>query len=360
MEVFLILGKYISRYSNLTLSTRIHVSTLSLISLLVASVLVAISVGPVKINFTSILSILSNPFVHESISHTELERLIITDLRLPRIIVGITVGMGLSVAGLTMQALFRNPMADPGIIGVSAGGSLGAVVAITVGLEHYFLFSVPLFAFLGSLTASIIVYSFAYSNGRLSMPTLLLAGVAISAFFSSIISATIVLQENPDSVRQILFWLAGGLDSRSWNHVLIATPLITIGTIIISFFSRDLNLLSISDDDSKSLGVNVDLVRPGFIVLSSLLTGLAVSVSGTIIFVGLITPHILRLIVGPDHRLLVPLCAIGGAFFVTIADILARSIIQPAELQVGIITSLIGAPFFLFLLIKNKKNIHSY
>ena len=344
---------------NPTLRARLLLGVLILSVLLSSAMLVSVSVGPVPISLANVLSVLLSIGPIETTLHTPLESLIVTELRLPRIIVGIFVGIGLSVAGVTMQALFRTPMADPGIIGVSAGGSFGAVIAITLQLDKYLFISVPACAFIGSLLASIIVYSFGHSKGQLSMPALLLAGVAVSAFFSSLISAIVVLEKDTNSVREILFWLAGGLDSRSWEHAITAGPLIILGAILIMFYSRDLNLLNLNDDDAKAMGINVNVTRPFLIILSALLTGMAVAVSGTIIFVGLITPHILRLIVGPDHRILVPLSALTGALFVISADTLARTVIQPAELQVGMVTSFLGAPFFLFLLVKNKNRLHS-
>ncbi|MFL2640007.1 MAG: FecCD family ABC transporter permease [Dehalococcoidia bacterium] len=343
-----------------SLRARLFVGSSALAILLVFTILLSVSVGPVPISMENVLSVLLTLGPIETTTHSPLEFLIVTELRLPRIIVGLLVGIGLSVAGVTMQALFRNPMADPGIIGISAGGSFGAVVAIALNLDQQSIISVPACAFIGSIVSAMIVYSFGHSRGYLSMPALLLAGVAVSAFFSSLISAIVVLEKDSNSVREILFWLAGGLDSRSWDHVMTAGPLIILGAIIIVFYSRDLNLLNLNDSDAKALGVNINFARPLLIILSALLTAMAVAVSGTIIFVGLITPHMLRLIVGPDHRILVPLSALAGAIFVVLADTLARTMIQPAELQVGMVTSFLGAPFFLFLLVKNKSRLQNF
>ena len=273
--------------------------------------------------------------------------------------VGALVGMALGVAGATMQGLFRNPMADPGIIGVSAGGAVGAVVAIATGITGLFFLALPAFAFIGALGASFLVYGIAAIGGRFSMATLLLAGVAVNAFLGAIVSAIIILLPDNGALREILFWLAGGLDSRSWEHVRISAPLILAGTAVIAIMARDLNLLTLGDDEARSMGLRVGVTRITLLGAAALVTGSAVAVSGTIAFVGLVTPHILRLVLGPDHRVLVPMSALGGAAFVILADTVARSVIQPAELPVSIITAFVGAPFFIFLLIKNKRQVYS-
>ena len=252
--------------------------------------------------------------------------------------------MALGIAGATMQGLFRNPMADPGIIGVSAGGAAGAVLSIALGLSRLFFLALPLFAFLGAMGAAFLVYGIAIAGGRVSMATLLLAGVAVSAFLGAVISAVLVLVPSNEALREILFWLAGGLDSRSWDHVHLSAPLILAGSALIVILARDINLLMLGDDDAKSMGVRVGVIRPILIAAASLVTGVAVAVSGTIAFVGLVVPHMLRLVFGPDHRVLIPVSALGGASFLVIADTLARVVVQPAEFRVGIITAFVGAP----------------
>ena len=258
-----------------------------------------------------------------------------------------------------MQGLFRNPMADPGIIGVSAGGAVGAVIAIATGITGLFFLALPAFAFVGAMGASFLVYGIAAIGGRFSMATLLLAGVAVNAFLGAIVSAIIILLPENGALREILFWLAGGLDSRSWEHVRISAPLILGGAAVITVMARDLNLLTLGDDEARSMGIRVGLTRVTLLGAAALVTGSAVAVSGTIAFVGLVTPHILRLVLGPDHRVLVPMSALGGAAFVILADTVARTVIQPAELPVSIITAFVGAPFFIFLLIKNKRQVYS-
>ncbi|MEX0762882.1 MAG: iron chelate uptake ABC transporter family permease subunit [Dehalococcoidia bacterium] len=290
---------------------------------------------------------------------TGTERAIIGNIRLPRIALALSVGAALGVSGAVMQGLFRNPMADPGIIGVSTGGSLGAVIAIATGAAAASLAALPAFAFVGAMGALLLVYAIANAGGRFSMATLLLAGVAVSAFLGAIVSAIILFTNDQQAQREMIFWLAGGLDSSRWADVRVALPVIAAGVLIALVFTRDLNLLLVGEDEARALGVRVDLVRNLLLVCASLVTGAAVAFSGTIAFVGLVVPHTLRLFVGADHRVLLPLSALGGAAFLLAADTAARLLISPAELRVGIITAFFGAPFFLFLLMRNKSRAGS-
>jgi iron complex transport system permease protein len=348
------------RSSNISVVTRLAAASAVFGVLLIVAALVSLSMGPVSIPVTHVMSIMLEPIGLDFASYSRTEELVIEQLRLPRIIVGALVGMALGVAGATMQGLFRNPMADPGIIGVSAGGALGAVTAIALGITGIFYQALSVFAFLGAMGAAFLVYGIATVGGRFNMATLLLAGVAVSAFFGAIVSAIMVLVPNNEALREILFWLTGGLDSRSWEHVRLAAPPIIGASAIIFVMSRDLNLLMLGDDEAKSMGVRVGAIRPGLLAAASLITGVAVAVSGTIAFVGLVVPHMLRLVVGPDHRVLIPLSAVGGALFMVIADTIARTVVQPAEFRVGIITAFVGAPFFIFLLIRSKRHTTAF
>ena len=341
-------------------AVRLATTASLLIVLLIAACLVSMTLGPVNIPLKHVAGIVLAPTGLDIAPYTVTEELVVKQLRLPRIIVAVLVGMALGVAGATMQGLFRNPMADPGIIGVSAGGAAAAVLSIALGISGLFYLALPMFAFLGSMGAAFLVYGIALAGGRFSMPTLLLAGVAVSAFLGAIISAVLVLVPSNVALREILFWLAGGLDSRSWEHVRLSAPMILGGSALIFLLARDLNLLMLGDDDARSMGIRVGVIRPVLIIAASMVTGVAVAAAGTIAFVGLVVPHMLRLIVGPDHRVLIPVSAIGGALFLVIADTFARTIIQPAELRVGIITSLVGAPFFIFLLIRNKRRAEAF
>ena len=339
--------------------TRLAASSCIILLLVLATALVSLSMGPVNISVDRVASIVLSYVGLDFAAFGRTEQLIIEQIRLPRIVVGALVGMALGVAGATMQGLFRNPMADPGIIGVSAGGAVGAVAAIATGMTGLFFLALPVFAFVGAMGAAFLVYGIAAVGGRFSMATLLLAGVAVNAFLGAVVSAIIILLPDNGALREILFWLAGGLDSRSWEHVRISAPLVLVGTAVIVGMSRDLNLLTLGDDEARSMGIRVDAARVLLLAAAALVTGAAVAVSGTIAFVGLVTPHILRLVIGPDHRVLVPMSALGGAAFVILADTVARVVIQPAELRVSIITAFVGAPFFIFLLIKNKRQVYS-
>ena len=346
-------------YRQLGVNARLAIGGAALLALALIIALVSLSLGPVDISAGDVAWIVLSAIGFETPGFGRTEQLVIEQIRLPRIIVGASVGMALGVAGATMQGLFRNPMADPGIIGVSAGGAVGAVVAIAAGLTGLFFLALPLFAFAGAISAAFLVYGIAVAGGRFSMATLLLAGVAVNAFLGAVVSAIIILLPNNEALREILFWLAGGLDARAWEHVRIATPLIVGSTAVLLLLARDLNLLMLGDDEARSMGVHVGVTRVVLLAVAALATGAAVAVSGTIAFVGLVTPHVLRLALGPDNRVLIPMSALGGAVFVMAADTIARMVIQPAELRVGILTAFVGAPFFIILLIKNKRQVYA-
>ncbi len=285
------------------------------------------------------------------------ERAIVETIRLPRIVLALLVGAALGTAGAVMQGLFRNPMADPGIIGVSTGGALGAVIAIAIGAQAAFPLALPALAFAGAAGALALVFAVASVGGRFSMAALLLAGVAVSLFLAAIISAIVLFTGDLGVQREMIFWLAGGLDASRWTHVRLAAPFILAGMTVAVLLARDLNLLTLSEEEALALGVRVGVTRTILLLAASLVTGTAVAFSGTIAFVGLVVPHALRLLAGADHRVLVPLSALGGALFLLAADTLARLAIAPAEVRVGIITSLVGAPFFIILLARHKARV---
>ena len=327
------------------------------IPLLVAGiilVIIAAALGPYTIPFSHTADILLAQIGIGQAAAPETEQAIVASIRLPRIALALTVGAALGVAGAVMQGLFRNPMADPGIIGVSTGGALGAVIAIATGAQAAFALALPAMSFAGATGALVLVFAVASVGGRFSMSALLLSGVAVSAFIAAIISAIILFTENLEAQRDMLFWLAGGLDASRWSDVRLSLPFVLFGVAVAVFMARDLNLLMVSDDEARSLGVRVGLTRNSLLLAASLITGTAVAFSGTIAFVGLIVPHALRLVTGADHRVLAPLSALGGGVFMLAADTLARLVISPAEVSVGIITALVGAPFFLMLLARNK------
>lgn len=270
-------------------------------------------------------------------------------IRMPRLMIGLLVGAALALAGAVMQGVFSNPLADPGIMGVSAGASLGAVIAIALGMTSLGMFYMPLFAFVGAFVSVGITIMLTWRNNRLDTTTLLLAGVAVSMLLGAFTSG-ILTMINEYRLREFLFWMVGGLDFRRWDHVLLAVGPIMVGSVILMMLGRHLNVLVLGDTEARALGLPVMLYRILFLFLASLITATAVCVSGSIGFVGLVVPHIVRLLVGPDHRILLPMSAVGGALFLVFCDTLGRVVAQPVEIRVGIMTALLGAPYFLYLL----------
>lgn len=277
----------------------------------------------------------------------ELAATVIWQIRLPRLIVAVFVGGSLAASGLVMQAYFRNSLASPGLLGVSSGGTAGAVVAIGLGVSVQSLFIMPLFAIAGALVATSAVLVLARRGA--STERLLLAGIALNALLAAVTS--FVLSNSVLSYERnarILFWLLGGLEDRTWEHVWMILP--TAGAAVFLWpLGRRMDLLSLGAQEAQSLGVDVPRLRRLMIALTTVLTALATAVSGTVGFVGLVVPHVLRLVFGPEHRRLVPLALVGGAAFVLGCDLLSRA---AGGLRIGIVTSLIGGPFFLWLLRK--------
>ncbi|WP_248930947.1 FecCD family ABC transporter permease [Paenibacillus hamazuiensis] len=272
---------------------------------------------------------------------------IIMNLRLPRVLVGLLTGACLAASGALLQGVMKNPLADPGIIGVSAGGGLAAVISMIVFPELSYL--LPMMAFLGSFLTSIVIYSLAWDKGA-SPLKIILAGVAVNALLGAVTSGIMVIFS--DRVQAVLPWLAGGLSGRSWHHLGFMAPYALVGLCLTAFAAKPSNLLLLGDDSAKLLGQNVELQRFLLILLSSLLAGAAVSAAGLVGFVGLVVPHAIRLLTGEDYRFLLPLSIPAGAALVVLADTIARSWFDPIELPVGILLAGLGAPFFLFLLKK--------
>ena len=327
---------------------------LLLFILLSVSIVIATSLGGVTIPFKETITVFIStlPFVDMDAQSTY-ERILLY-IRLPRVIVAGLVGASLAVCGVVMQSLFRNPMADPGIIGVSAGGAFGGVIAIYLGLTAISSLIVPLFGFIGALFTLFIVYFISTSNGKTSMLTLLLTGVAISSFISAC-SSLIITYASYGQLQQILYWLMGDLNGRDWDHVkLLIIPFI-ICSVIFYLYRKQLDILLLGEEEAQNLGISVNATRNTLLIITSLLTGVCVSLTGAIGFVGLIVPHMIRLIIGPSHRYLIPASILGGALFLIWADLVARLLIRPAEIQIGIITAFFGAPFFIYLILRHRK-----
>ena len=275
----------------------------------------------------------------------ELATTVLWKIRLPRLLVAMLIGAALSASGLVLQAYFRNSLASPGLLGVSSGAVAGAVVVIGAGLAGYSLMVVPTASVVGALVATGAVVILARRGA--STERLLLAGVALNALLGAVTSYvlssfTLTYERNA----QIMFWLLGGLEDRTWEHVAMASPIV-LASVLLWPLGRQMDLLSLGEREAQSLGVDVRRLRRWMLALATLLTALATSVTGTVGFVGLIVPHVFRLLLGPEHRRLVPVCLIGGAAFVVACDLIGRS---AGNLRLGIVTSLIGGPFFLWLL----------
>jgi len=283
---------------------------------------------------------------------------IILQMRLPRVTLGFLVGASLSIAGASFQGLLRNPLADPYTIGVSSGAALGATIALFLQTTLGFTFQpgIPFFAFLGASIALFFIYNLARVGRVVPVTTLLLAGVVVSSFLSAVISLLMLLAG--EHIRGIFFWLVGGLSLRTWSHVFLVLPYVIIGSAVIFFWSRDLNVILLGEEAAANLGIDVERVKKIVLVAASLITGAVVSVSGMIGFVGLIIPHGVRMIVGPDHRVLIPTSALVGGIYLIWIDSLARIIMAPVEVPVGIITAFLGAPFFIYLLRSKRKDFH--
>jgi cobalamin transport system permease protein len=286
------------------------------------------------------------------------ENAVIWLIRTPRVITAALVGAALAIAGAQMQGLFQNPLASPDIVGTSSGGALGAVFALATGLATRSLFYIPIFSFIGALVALFVVYGVASQRGRTPIASLLLAGVALNAMIGAATTFLITMTwVRLEVAQEIIFWLLGGLDSRTWEHVWFAGPLVVLGILISLIYSRDLDLLLMGEDTASSLGVEVEHVKRIVLTSSALLTGAAVAISGVVGFVGLVVPHIVRLLIGPAHRQLIPASALTGATFLIFADLLARTLHRPEEIRLGIITAVFGAPFFLYLLMRRRREI---
>ncbi len=334
------------------------VVTLLLVIFVVLGIAVgSVSIAPERVVRVLLAQILPNGWI-ETASVSEAQQVIVLLIRTPRVIIAALVGASLALAGAQMQGLFKNPLASPDIIGTSAGGALGAVLAFALGLSARSLFYLPVFAFVGAFVALFTVYFIATRRGRTPIATLLLAGIALGALIGAATSFLITSTSVRFEVAQeILFWLLGGLDNRTWAHVWIALPCVALGSSVSLFYTRELDLLLAGEEIALSLGVEVERTKRILLTVTALLTGAAVAVSGVVGFVGLIVPHIVRQFLGPGHRTLLPASALTGAAFLVAADLLARTLIRPEEIRLGIITAVFGAPFFLYLLLRHRREV---
>jgi iron complex transport system permease protein len=284
----------------------------------------------------------------------DVARVILWEIRFPRILMGLFVGASLAITGAALQALVRNPLADPYVLGISSGAALGATIGLALGLGSIVGgLGLPLCAFIGGALSIVLVYGIAASQGRLPMHQLLLAGVIVNAVCSALMMfATSIL--NPASLYRVVLWLMGTLSAPSILSLIGIGSCLLIAILLLLRESQALNLLAVGEDAARSLGVDSDRVQRTVFLVSAVLTGAVVSVSGMIGFVGMVVPHLVRILCGADHRLLLPVSALGGGILLMVADTVARTVVAPAEIPVGVITSLIGGPFFIYLLMTRK------
>jgi iron complex transport system permease protein len=275
-------------------------------------------------------------------------------VRFPRLVMGLMVGAALAVAGAVMQAIFGNPLAEPGVVGVSSGAALGASVSIVLGLTVLGSWSTAAFAFAGGLLAVLLVYFVSRASGRTEVVTLLLTGIAINAFGGAGLALLLFIGDTA-SREQIIFWQLGSLNASGWSEVLVVAVIAVVGLGVALLFARKYDLFSLGERAARHLGVNVEVLRVLSILLVALLTGAAVAFCGIISFVGLVVPHIMRMAIGPAHRPLILASAVGGGVLMVFADLVARTMIPGADLPIGMLTSLIGGPFFFFLLYRARK-----
>ena len=274
-------------------------------------------------------------------------------VRFPRVLLAVLVGAALGCAGALMQGVFGNPLAEPGVIGVSSGAAIGAFSVIVFGVAALGSWTVPTAAFMGALLATLIVYGLARSGGRTEVVTLVLVGIAVTAFAGALIGM-LTFVSSDDALRAIAFWNLGSLARATWDAVFAVTPFVIVGVSIALYYAPQLDLLALGERPARHLGVDVERLRLLLIVVIAMLAGAGVAFTGIIAFVGLVVPHLIRLVTGPSHRILIPASVLGGALVIVVGDLIARTLIEHQELPLGVLTALIGAPFFFWLVRRTR------
>jgi iron complex transport system permease protein len=323
----------------------------------VGAVVVGLLVGPAHISPAEVVGALARRLAGHG-DPTSWRDTVVVSVRLPRVLVGFVAGGALAVAGAALQGLFRNPLAEPGVLGISSGASLGAVLAIYFHLAGRAVWLLPACAFAGAAADAVLVFLIAahQGRGRVFTATLLLVGVAVMALNVSLTTFVLSISlASYDVGRQVMYWLLGGLEGRTWDHLLLGGPAVLVGTTVIAAHARDLDALLLGEVSAQSVGVDVPRVRLRLVLATALVVGAAVAVAGPIAFVGLLVPHVLRLAVGAPHATLVPLSFFGGGVFLVVADVVARTL--SADIPVGVVTAAVGAPVFLALLIRRRVEV---
>lgn len=336
-----------------------NLMVMTLFVLLGLAVVTACTIGPERVPFIHTMKLMLSkvPLINNFIDTTEISdahNRILFVVRIPRVLGAALVGMALAGAGVVFQGVLRNPLAEPYVLGISSGAAFGATLTIVTGISFTFLgmTAISIGAFIGAIVTMYAVYNIARVGMKTSVTTLLLSGIAVSFLLSSMVSLMIAL--NRDQVERIIFWTMGSLSSVKMSQIEVIYIPILICVVLFIFFSRDLNVMLLGEESATSMGIDVVLLRKILLVTASIATAFSVSVSGIIGFVGLIIPHAMRLIVGPNHKYLIPASILAGAIFLIISDTIARTIIAPGQLPLGVITAIIGAPYFIFLLYKNN------
>ncbi|MFE3589789.1 FecCD family ABC transporter permease [Streptomyces niveus] len=328
--------------------------TAALLGVLLLLALLSAGLGAYDIPLGDVLSSVQHRM---GIGGAALERVpesVLWNVRLPRVVLALLVGASLGCAGALMQGVFGNPLAEPGVIGISAGAAVGAVASIALGLSFFGNWTVTVCAFVSGLLTVLLVYAMSRSGGRTEVVTLILTGIAVNAFAGALIGLSIFFADNAQ-ISQITFWQLGSLAQATWPKVLAVLPCALLGLAVAPFYARKLDLLALGERPARHLGVDVERLRVVLVLVVALLTAAAVAVAGIITFVGLLVPHLLRMANGPGHRFLVPGSALGGALVLVAGDLAARTVAAPAELPLGVLTALFGSPFFFWLLRRTRR-----
>lgn len=340
---------------------RVVIGIIVLVILLLLCIIISVTVGSANMTIIDSLKVLMSkiPIVGQFVETGHIKpmyEVIVWQVRMPRILQAALVGASLAVVGCTFQAIFRNALADPHILGISSGASLGATLGILSGITLNFLGLgiTSIFAFIGAILTATLVYRIGTLGRKLVVTNVLLLGTAVSTLLSAMISLLMIYHR--EQLEKVYLWTLGSFSAANWSKVGFLVGITLVGIMIIGIFTRELNILLTGDEVAESLGVDTGKVKKFLIIIASLLVAASVSVSGPIGFVGLIIPHCMRLINGSDHRLLIPFSALGGASFMVVCDTLARTIAQPTEIPVGVITAVFGAPYFIFLLCRQTKS----
>ncbi|WP_415956754.1 FecCD family ABC transporter permease [Streptomyces sp. 021-4] len=334
--------------------SKAFVLTVGLSLALLAGCLLSAAIGAYSIPIGDVLGSLQHRI---GLGGQPLDRVgesVLWNVRLPRVVLALLVGASLGCAGALMQGVFGNPLAEPGVIGISAGAAVGAVASIALGLTFFGNWTITVFAFIAGLATVLLVYTLSRSGGRTEVVTLILTGIAVNAFAGALIGLFIFFADNAQ-ITQITFWQLGSLSQATWPKVLAVLPCALAGLLIAPFYALKLDLLALGERPARHLGVDVERLRITLILVVALLTAAAVAVAGIISFVGLLVPHLLRMANGPGHRFLVPGSALGGALVLVAGDLAARTVAAPAELPLGVLTALFGSPFFFWLLRRTRR-----